>query len=91
MCVLEVPLLFESNMETLADAVIVVRSNQRLQIERVVKKRKMTRAQALARLRRQMPQQEKLRRADFVIDNRRSKQDTRAQVRRIFDALVHHI
>ncbi len=90
MCVLEVPLLFESNMETLADAVIVVRSSQKLQIGRVVERGKMTRAQALARLKRQMPQEEKLRQADFIVDNRRSKQDTRAQVRRIFDALVHY-
>ena len=90
MCVLEVPLLFETNMETLADAVIVVRSNQKLQIGRVIKEGKMTRIQAMARLKRQMSQDEKLRQADFIIDNRRSKQDTRAQVRRIFDTLVHH-
>jgi dephospho-CoA kinase len=88
--VLEIPLLFEAKMEKLADAVVVVRSSRKLQIERVLRKKQMTSRQAMARLRRQMPQAEKIKRADFIIDNRSSKGTTRAQVRRIFSALVHH-
>jgi len=88
--VLEIPVLFEAKMEKLADAVVVVRSNRKLQIERVLRKKQMTARQAMARLRRQMPQAEKIKRADFIIDNRSSKGTTRAQVRRIFSALVHH-
>lgn len=88
MVVLDIPLLFESGLDSLADAVIVVRANRAQQINRVVKSRSMTRYAAEARLRRQMPQREKLKRADFIIDNRFSKAETRAQVKRIWDGLV---
>ncbi len=88
--ILEIPLLFETGMEIFADAVVAVRSNRKLQIERIVKKRKMTSREAMARLKHQMSQQEKLKRADFVVDNRLSRKNTRAQVRRIFDALVYN-
>lgn len=86
--VLDIPLLFEAGMEGMVDAVIVVKADRRLQIDRVVRTRKMTRAAVQARLRRQMPQREKLKRADFIIDNRFSKAETRAQVRRIWEGLV---
>jgi len=88
MVILDIPLLFESGLDSLADAVIVVRANRAQQINRVVKSRSMTRYAAEARLRRQMPQREKLKRADFIIDNRFSKAETRAQVKRIWDGLV---
>jgi len=88
MVVLDVPLLFEAGLDALADAVIVVRANQRQQIERVTKSRSITRQEALSRLRRQMPQKDKMERADFIIDNRFSQAKTRAQVKRIWDGLV---
>ncbi len=86
--VLDVPLLFESGMDDGVDATVVVQARRDQQIQRVIASRMMTRAQVVARLRRQMPQVEKIRRADFVIDNRDSKAKTRAQVKRIWEGLV---
>lgn len=86
--VLDIPLLFEAGIDHQADVVIVVKADREQQIRRVVKARGMTRSAAVARLRRQMPQKEKLKRADFILDNRFSKAETRAQVRQIWEGLV---
>lgn len=86
--ILDAPLLFEAGWDDFADAVIVVKANQALQIRRVMKDRGMSRQDILTRLRVQMPQQEKMERADFVIDNRFSKAKTRAQVKSLWDGLV---
>ncbi|MEW5894711.1 MAG: dephospho-CoA kinase [Candidatus Omnitrophota bacterium] len=86
--VLDVPLLFEAGFEDLVDAVVVVRANQRQSIERVSHARHFKRQDILKRQRRQMPQREKLKLADFIIDNRKSIAETRAQVKTIWDGLA---
>jgi dephospho-CoA kinase len=86
--VLDIPLLFEAGIDHQTDVVIVVKADREQQIGRVVKARGMTRSAAVARLRRQMPQKEKLKRADFILDNRFSKAETRTQVRQIWEGLV---
>ena len=48
---------------------IVVAAEDRVRMQRVCKRDCCTEAQAMARVRAQMPQSEKVRRADFVIDN----------------------
>jgi dephospho-CoA kinase len=88
MVVLEVPLLFEAGFDDIVDAVIVVKSSQRVQIERVAKSRSMKRKEIMLRFYHQMPQSEKLEHADFIIDNRYTKAGTRAQVKQIWDGLV---
>lgn len=89
MIVADVPLLFEAGFDNLFDVIAVVRSNQRLQIERLKRSRQMSRRQVLARLAHQWPQQNKLQQADFIIDNRSTQAKTRSQVKAIWEGLVH--
>lgn len=65
--ILEIPLLFETGAESRCDAVLCVSASQRARKERVMKRSGMTRERFASILSRQMPEQEKKRRADYVI------------------------
>lgn len=82
--VYEAPLLFEAGADKRVDAVLVVRVDEPLQIERLMRRNGLTEGQARARIAAQMPQAEKVARADYVIDNSGSPEATSEQVRKIF-------
>jgi len=67
--VLDIPLLFESRGEWRCDAVVVVSAPAFLQAQRVLARSGMTRERLVGILRRQMPDREKRRRADFVVES----------------------
>lgn len=66
--ILEIPLLFEKNLENRVDFTVCVFSDLFTQVERLEQKG-MDRAQALARINRQMPVSQKAEKADFVLLN----------------------
>ncbi len=82
--VLETPLLFETGAETTADAVVVASASAAQQRERLLARPGMTEARLEALLRRQMPDAEKRRRADFVVDTSGTVTESEAQV----DAII---
>ena len=47
-----------------------------------------TRAEALRRIRSQMPDREKVRRADYVISNNGTFEELEARTRKVFDELM---
>ena len=67
LAVLDIPLLFETGGERLCDAVIVVSAPPFIQRARVLRRPGMTEAKMQAILDRQLPDREKRRRADFVV------------------------
>ena len=83
----DIPLLFETGGEQAFDKVIVVSAGERLQRERVLARPGMSEEKFEQILDRQMPDEEKRARADFVIDTSGSLDDTRAQVRHILACL----
>jgi len=66
--VLDIPLLYETGGERRCDAVIVVTAPAFLQRARVLRRPGMTEEKLLAILAKQVPDAEKRRRADFVVD-----------------------
>jgi dephospho-CoA kinase len=91
--VLDIPLLLEGRARgggagDLVEAVIVVYAPEAMQIERQMARDGSTREEALARVRAQMPIEEKRRLADHVIDNSGPLPETRRQVRALFAELV---
>ena len=85
--VLDIPLLFETGSEALCDAVAVVTAPSFVQRERVIGRRGMTTARFQAILAKQMPDREKRRRADFVVNTGLSKAATLRQLRAIVTLL----
>ena len=83
----EIPLLFETGGEKDFEKVIVVSAPAEVQRARVLDRPGMTPARLQSILDRQMPDQEKRRRADFVIDTGTDLSTTEAQVREIIDCL----
>ena len=80
---MDVPLLFETGGEKRMDAVIVVSAPAELQRERVLARENMTQEKLDAILQRQMPDAEKRKRADFVVDTSRGLEPVRADVKDI--------
>jgi dephospho-CoA kinase len=81
--VLDVPLLFETGGEKRVDAVVVVSAPAEMQRARVLARENMTQEKLDAILARQTPDEEKRRRADFVVDTSRGLDPVRAQIRDI--------
>jgi len=68
MVVLEVPLLLETGGDKICDGVVVVSAPAEVQEKRVLKRPGQTRSRLDRILARQMPDEEKRRRADFIIE-----------------------
>ena len=87
MVVLDIPLLFETGGAARCDAVVVVTAPSFVQRNRVMRRRGMTLARFQAILAKQMPDREKRRRADFVVNTGLSKAATLRQLRAIVTLL----
>ena len=83
LAVLDIPLLFETGGDGAVDAVVVVTAPAEVQAARVLARPGMTRERFEAILARQMPDAEKRRRADFVIDTGEGLEAARVRVKEI--------
>lgn len=83
LAVLDIPLLFETGGDAAVDAVVVVTAPAAVQADRVLARPGMTRERFEAILARQMPDAEKRRRADFVIDTGAGLEAARVRVEEI--------
>lgn len=84
--VVDVPLLFESGMDTLMDKVAVVAIGERERFFRL-RRRGFGEREVMQRLATQMPQTRKVRLADYVIDNSGTIEATRKQVQTLMDPI----
>ena len=85
--VVEAAILIETGSYRRFDCLILVVCPEEQQIERAMHRDGCTRQEAEARLRRQMPIEEKRKFADFVIDTSGPKESTAEQARRVYEAL----
>lgn len=84
----EAPLLFEAGAERRVDRVLVVTVDPDIQRERLVARDRLGTAEAQARMAAQWPQAEKVIRADYVIDNSGSVEQTRLRVAELHQWLL---
>jgi dephospho-CoA kinase len=84
--IVEAPLLIESGGQGRFDRIIVVDTDPETQLARAVA-RGMTREEAERRIARQMPREERLRYADYVIDSSGAMSGTEAATVRVYEAL----
>jgi dephospho-CoA kinase len=83
--VVDVPLLFETGGEGRVDAVVVVTTSPEIQRERILARPNMTDEKLDAILARQMPDAEKRRRANFVVDTSHGLDPVRMRIRDILE------
>ena len=83
--VVDVPLLFETGGEKRVDAVVVVTTSPENQRERILARGTMTNETLDSILARQLPDAEKRKRADFVVDTSHGLDPVRTQIRDILD------
>ena len=85
--VVEAIKLLEAKMHEHCDAVWVVTSSRQQQIDRLMRARRLTAAQAALRVDAQTPAEEKVAQADLVIDNDGGLDETWAQLVRAWNAI----
>jgi dephospho-CoA kinase len=86
--VLDIPLLFETRGDARCDAVVVVSAPADIQRERALERAGMTESKFAAILAQQVPDVEKRRRADFVVDTSRGFEHAQGQVRDILKTIA---
>ena len=86
--VVDVPLLYETGGEKRVDAVVVVTTSPENQRARIMARGTMTPEALDSILARQLPDAEKRKRADFVVDTSHGLEPVRAQIRDILQQVV---
>ncbi len=85
--ILDIPLLLESKMYRDLSEVVVVYAPEQIQMKRLMQRDGISQVDALARVRSQMPIDEKKDKATIVIDNSGTRENTRKQALKIFQRL----
>jgi dephospho-CoA kinase len=80
------PLIYERGYDNKFDRTIVVYSKRDVALDRL-KRKGVSKKDALLRLKVQLPIKEKMKRADFLIDNNGTLEETMAQVKKIYKQL----
>ncbi|MDO9118359.1 MAG: dephospho-CoA kinase [Nitrospira sp.] len=83
----DVPLLFEAGIDARVDTTIVVTADRKTQIARLKLRNGLSRAEALRRIKSQMPLTNKCRRADYVLDGTLSLPQLKNQVRSLYRSI----
>jgi dephospho-CoA kinase len=78
--VFDIPLMYELHYADVFDAIMVSFVTPEIQLERLMSRNNLTKAEAEARIHSQWPIEQKAKLADIVIDNSKSIEETRKQV-----------
>src|SRR5256885_10501317 len=85
--IIDAALMIESGGYKRFDKIVVVHCRPEIQIERLMRRNNLSREEAERRIAAQMPQEEKMRYADFRIDSSGSFEETRRQTEKVFESL----
>jgi len=86
--VIDAALIYEAKIDRLMDKIIVVYIDEDEQIKRLIKRNNLSKDEASQRVKSQIPMKEKIRMADYVIDNNDTLDKTKEQVEKIWQSLV---
>lgn len=85
--IIEAALLIESGNYRKVDKVIVVICDQESLVLRAMERSSLTREKAKLRIQNQMPQEEKIERADYILENNGNREDFKTKVQELFAEL----
>ena len=84
----EAPLLYEVGAEARVDKVMLVTIDPEVQLARLMERDGLDEKSARQRIAAQMPQEQKAARADYLVDNSASREETSAQIERLWPLLM---
>lgn len=87
LCFYDVPLLFEKKLESEFDATVLIWCDHKTQLERLIKRDGLTEFEALARLSHQLLMTDKVKKANFCIDNSGDRADLQRQIQKLIKSL----
>ena len=90
-CAMESAILFEAGMKDAVDAVVVVDAPERLRLERVMKRDSVASYKVEERIRMQMPQEQKVQLADYVICNDGDEINLERETDALLDRILNDI
>lgn len=85
--IVDAALMIESGGYKRFDKIVVVHCRPEIQIERLMRRNNLSREEAARRIATQMPQEEKMRYADFLIDTSEDYEQTRQRTLEVFREL----
>lgn len=88
--VYDIPLLLETEPKMLFDGIMVVAINEDMQLTRLMKRNNLSKIDAQKRIDAQMPIQDKVALANFVIDNSGSREETYTQVANVLTTILNN-
>ena len=86
--IIDAPLLLEARALNLVDKVIIVKCDEKIQIRRLLKKGKYNKQEIKSIIKSQMPLKEKLKYADFVLDNNNGLKQLEEQVKNMIKIIL---
>lgn len=87
--IIEAALIVErGGLKDLLEKLVVVISDEESQLKRLTKRNGLSRREAISRINSQMPTEEKLKHADYIIDNSGSETETQKQVENLWSTLL---
>ena len=86
--VAEVPLLIEAGLQHLFDAIVVVVTSEQEQIRRLMNRDRITREKAAEMIEAQLPVEEKIQFADYLVANDQGLESTSGKVKQIWAELI---
>ena len=88
MIIIDAPLIYETDLYKHLDLIIVVAADQETCINRVKKRNNLTREQILTRMAAQIPLSEKIKKADFQINNDQNLSDLIPRMKKIYQQIL---
>lgn len=82
-----VPLLYEAGFDNLFDKVILISVNEEIQLSRLIARNNYSKEDAIKRINAQIPQREKINKADFVVNNDSSFENLNKQIKNVLEQL----
>lgn len=86
--VLDAPLLFESGLDRHVDYTILVYARFKIRLERALRRGTLSREEILRRMDLQMPEEEKMQLADFIIENNGTEQELHLATEQVYRRIV---
>lgn len=82
---LDAPLLFECHMEKECTEICLVHADLDIRINRVMKRDNVDRKEVMSRIKNQMPEEEKIKKSDYILDNNGTKEELIEEVRNLLE------